>query len=152
MSRAVAAAVLLLGLGACAAPPPGARTVPPDRALILAPEGLDVGDTGLEVGFGRTEASTIASVSRLLGAGPTSSGPVPGCPGTAAQWDRAGLTLCFTDADFTGWRAAPAPSGLTTASGIGAGGKAGPLPAGIGSGIAADGSVAFLCAGTACAG
>jgi hypothetical protein len=112
--RAAAPAALVLA-AACAAPAPD-RPTP-----IPAAQGLDVGATGLEIGFGRTEASTIDAVAFLLDRPPDARGPAPGCAGSLARWDAAGLTLYFIDGDFVGWRlrpgtgAPPNPAGLDQA-------------------------------------
>ncbi|MBL4557903.1 MAG: hypothetical protein JKP98_14895 [Rhodobacteraceae bacterium] len=58
-------------LAGCAAP------VPDRPPLLPAEQGLDVGGTGLEIGFGRTEASTIDAVAYLLGGPPTAAARRP---------------------------------------------------------------------------
>lgn len=107
------AAMAALLLAASCSPDPGPPA--PDRLPVTpGPRGLDVGDTGLEIGFGRTESGTIDAVAFLLGGPPDARGTAPGCPGARlARWDAAGLTLYFTDADFVGWRRGAARAGET---------------------------------------
>jgi hypothetical protein len=106
---AAAGCVALAVLAGCAAP------VPDRPPLLPAEQGLDVGGTGLEIGFGRTEGSTIDAVAYLLGGPPDSRGPAPGCPGRVARWAADGLTLYFTDGDFDGWAWRGADGGLRSA-------------------------------------
>ncbi|WP_116132837.1 hypothetical protein [Tropicimonas sp. IMCC34043] len=73
--------------------------------ISLKSDGLAVGNSGLEIGFARTQDSTVASVSKIVGRGPTSSVRQPECgagPITAVDW-RGGLTLSFQNQDFVGW-------------------------------------------------
>lgn len=91
--------VALVGCGGTDAPPP----VAPQGEVILGPSGLLVAGTGLEIGFGRTEASSVAAVTKLLGQAPDEARMIDGC-GRELTWP-SGLTLTFVEGDFRGWRA-----------------------------------------------
>lgn len=95
----------LLGLAAfavtaCSTPAPA-----PQAPLILAPDGIRVGTSGLEIGFGRTKASTVASMTKL--AGPPAASRRGHC-GTIYFVDQltwpSGLTLTFLDGELVGWQ------------------------------------------------
>lgn len=148
--------------------PGGGPTPQPRGDVVLKHDGLDVGTNGLEIGFERTQASTVASVGKLLGRGPEQTTRRADCaagPVTSAVWP-GGLTLTFQSGDFRGW--VSRDSALRTASGLRVGTdrtSVAALPAvrfsqgaqgeefsvgGIRGVIAADGRVGALWAGTTC--
>ncbi|WP_116084852.1 hypothetical protein [Tropicimonas sp. IMCC34011] len=99
--------VLALGaaLGGCtaSAPDTSVARAPSGPPLVLAPDGLRAGATGMEIGFGRTEASTVTAASRLVGARPVSVRDVS-CGGPARAYDWAGgLTAIMRGGAFLGW-------------------------------------------------
>ncbi len=67
----------------------------------FAAQGIDVGSTGLEIGFGRAEQGAIAAMTRLTGSQPQ-RGATP-CPAvTSARWPD-GAVLYFESGTFVGW-------------------------------------------------
>jgi len=120
-------AICLAGLGlltACTSVPNEAvtpvATPKISKTLVLAQNGIRVGATGQEISFGRTQASTVATVSRLIGAAPITANAtvVPGC-GETVTW-RKGLTLTFMQGDFRGW-SNPSGTYQTVSSALSAG-------------------------------
>ncbi len=94
-----AAAVLLLA--ACSPEAPDT----PRLGLVLTADGVRPATSPLRVEFGRTEASAVASVSRILGEDPIRQSLRAGC-GRATEWP-SGLHLIFVDETLEGWTAPP---------------------------------------------
>ena len=110
------ATVAVPGTGAAAA----AAAARPG-AIVLAPEGLDIAGTGLEIGFGRAEQGAVKAVQKLMGRPPSSRQSRRDCAGgplDAIHWD-GGLTLFFRDGAFKGW--AVRSPGFATARGLSVG-------------------------------
>jgi hypothetical protein len=134
---------------------------------VLAGDGLRVGQTGKEIGFGRAEAGAVTAAVKLMGRQPTSRQTLRECragPIDTAHWD-TGITMYFTSGDFVGW-ATSAP-GLRSAKGVGVGDTAAEVSARTGLAATpgavrvqdditllfdADGRVTRLRAGTTCDG
>ena len=93
MIRALTA---FLMLAACAAPPPPAMPGP----LVPAEDGIDVGGTELQIGFGRSEEGAIAAASKLLGLPPDRRAELGSC--SRAVW-KDGFTMSFRQRAFIGW-------------------------------------------------
>lgn len=122
--RAGAALLLLAALGACApAAAPGPQA-PPGAQLRLASSGVAVAGTGREIGFGRTEASTLDTLRDILGPY-VPPRPAPACAGVeTVRWEDEGLALHFDRSGFIGWEALPAAQPVSTLGGLRAGGPA----------------------------
>ncbi|WP_172298553.1 hypothetical protein [Pseudoruegeria sp. HB172150] len=108
----VAAALLL---AACSGTPdpsaPSGGTIRPDAS------GLAIEGSPLRIDFGRTRDSTLAAVTRLMGAAPSSQVSNPECgagPTLIVEYD--GLDLLFQQDAFRGWVADGA--GIVTANGL----------------------------------
>jgi hypothetical protein len=161
------AVLACLGAAACAGPP-AAPSFPrgPDR-LVLASEGLLVGESGFEIGFGRAPDGAIAAVSAVTGLVPVADGPRTDCGAGILREVRYpdGLLLYFRERMLVGWSVAGAPegryateSGLTTglsrASALALTGvsAAGPdvAEAGIAAHFGTDGRIVRLKAGKSC--
>lgn len=92
----------LLALGACVA---GAEPPLQQMGLRADSQGLQPIGIPLRIDFSRTEESTIASVSKLLGQPPKTRQLREECgagPVTEVSWSN-GLTLNFQNGDFLGW-------------------------------------------------
>jgi hypothetical protein len=106
------AAALIFLTSACA---PVADTNRAGR-LVLAPGGFTIGDTGLEVGFGRARDGAVAAVSRVLGTDPVSEANGEDCGGlSTVRWPNE-VSMEFQGGAFVGWTAEQA--GPAIASGL----------------------------------
>ena len=95
-------------------PPPGQG----GREFRGLSTGLLVLPDNGHIDFGRTQASAIASASKVIGAGPANVAPNFECgagPLQIATWDQ-GMTLLFQNGDFVGWVATS--RGFATGTGI----------------------------------
>lgn len=109
---ALASAVLAaLALAACVPAPVRTTAVAPLPPLLPVPAGLEVAavpqGAGREISFGRTQASTVAAVSRVLRRSPDVATLHTACPDgplAESRWSRDGLSLYFAGGDFAGWR------------------------------------------------
>lgn len=107
-------------LSACA----GTQTPQPPRGgpeLVLGSEGLDVGTTGLEIGFGRAPEGAIAAISGATGSRPVADAMRADCGGANLREVRFdnGLSVYFRDRMLIGWSLSGMPEGrLATAAGL----------------------------------
>ena len=69
--------------------------------LAPGPDGFDVAGTGLEIGFGRSEAGAIAAAGKVLGRTDPKLGATPGgC--RVWRWP-GGVAMIIRDGRFVGW-------------------------------------------------
>lgn len=86
---------------------------------LFTASGIQVGATGMEIDFGRTEAGAVAAMSKLMGRAPASVAAA--CPGLrAAHWPD-GTALYFEERRwdppaFTGWQHQGQSAGRTCIS------------------------------------
>ena len=112
------ASALVAGCTLATSPAPES---PAPRGLTPDGEGLQPAGTDLRIDFGRAQDGVIDAVTRLLGQPPADITRNPECGAglvTAAYWPN-GLTLNFTQGDFTGW--VVTEPGLATAGGLAVG-------------------------------
>ena len=98
------AAIAVLCLSACGPAPTGGSSARGD--LLPAADGLRVGSTGLEIGFGRAQTGAVAAAAKLVGRQPEAVTTRDGCGPvrlTEVRW-RDGLTMSFRTGEFVGWR------------------------------------------------
>lgn len=110
----VAGFVVLAACSASKAPaPPTGANVAKVADPVFTNDGIDAGSTGLEIDFGRTEGSTVAAMSKLMGSAPSRTGQCG--PLRLAEW-KDGTTLFFEPKPydppaFVGWATATGAAG-----------------------------------------
>ncbi|PRY20715.1 hypothetical protein CLV78_11288 [Aliiruegeria haliotis] len=97
-------------------PGSGQGNAAPGATPVFTNQGIDVGTTGLEIDFGRTEPGAIKALSKLIGRAPATVAPA--CSGLrAARW-ADGTTMYFEErrydpAAFVGWSTSDGSAGRT---------------------------------------
>lgn len=114
----VAGCLVLAGCSEDGAPSSssGATYATPVGDPVFTADGIDVGQTGMEIDFGRAQPGAITAMSKLMGAEPSQIAAA--CTGlTAARW-RDGTVLYFEQRPydpgaFVGWSRADGQAGRT---------------------------------------
>ena len=107
------AALLPVILASCVGAPPPPQDAAPG-ILRLAPAGLDVAGTGLEIGFGRARDGAVAAAARVLGRPPDRVARAD-CAGRVFEvvhWTGA-VSMHVREGAFLGWTAPPDTTLLT---------------------------------------
>jgi hypothetical protein len=111
-------------LAGCATDAPRPGTDAGSRAMPVAEpvfreDGIAVGATGKEIGFGRAEPGAVAAMTKLIGRAPAGTGPA--CTGLRTTRWPDGTTLFFEPraydpAAFVGWQRGSESAGRTCTS------------------------------------